>query len=236
MTLFSSTDLLADFDFFANRTSNDASLTDAQKYRLLTLAQQEVAKGVATAFPRFLMGAPALMTTSDGGLTYAINGTDEDGLTIRPFGHAEVYLKLPSGRELYGSTYAGGVGDVVFEGGVIRLPRMVEKVYDGGPYIRYVAMPGTLNASTAPTLPSVLRPLIVYRALVLWANRGGLRDPRPFEDMYGQAWSGAGRPGDYGIVGLIGTQYKNGLDGALAGQAWWRSWMATSALGVGVNA
>ena len=238
MTLYASADLLSDFKFFANRTANDSALTDAQIYRLLTLGQQQVAASVTAVFPRLLMAAPALMTTTDSGLTYQINATDEDGLAVAPFGHAELYATNPNGGELYGSSYAGGGwGDVVFEGNKVRLAGGQARTFTAGPYIRYVALPGTLDGSTQPTLPPVLRPLIVYRALVLWANRGGTRDPRPYEEMYQQTWRGSGN-GDWGILGLLHTQYKGMNDAATEGVNWWRAWVANggSAPGLGYAA
>lgn len=218
MTLFASADLLADFKFHANRGDTDASLTDAQIYRLLTLAQQHVAGDLAALFPKMLMGAPVLMTTTDAGLTYQINANDEDGEPVTPFGHAEVYAKA-NGRELWGSMYGSQTGDVVFEGNKIRLPRATARTFESGPYIRYVAMPGTLGASNAPTLrPPDARPLVTYRALIQWANRGGLRDPRPYQELYDTLWASK--------VPLYTTQYKRSADTALAGQQWWRWWMS----------
>lgn len=228
MTLFASANLLDDFKFFANRTSNDSALTDPQIYRLLTLAQQQVAGEMAALFPRMLMGAPALMTTADGGLTYTINGTDEDGESVTPFGHAEVYAKV-DGRELWGSMFGSQTGDVVFEGNTIRLPRASARTFDSGPYIRYVAMPGTLNASNEPTLmPPDARPLITYRALILWANRGGTRDPRPYQELYDSLWGTK--------IPLYTTQYKRSADSALAGQQWWRWWMSQGGHAMGEHA
>ncbi len=232
MTLFASADLLADFKFSANRSANDASLDDAQIYRLLTLAQQAVVADVAAVFPRLMMGAPALMVTTDSGLTYHINGTDEDGEDITPFGHAEVYAMLPNGAELYGSSYGGWTGDAVFEGNKLRMPNMTARTFTSGPYIRYVAMPGTLSAASQPTLrPPNLRPLIVYRALEMWANRGGTRDSRPYAEMYRTAWSGTGAPGSNGLLGLLHTQYRNGYDAAMQGVAWWRAYVSAGGEG-----
>lgn len=231
MTLYASADLLSDFKFFANRTANDSALTDAQIYRLMTLAQQQVAANLMAVFPRMMMTAPSLMTTTDGGYTYQINATDEDGDAVTPFGHAEVYGRLPNGGELYGASYGGGWGDVVFEGNKIRIPGMETRSYSAGPYIRYNAMPGTLSASSPPTLkPANARQLIVYRALELWAQRGGTRDPRPYQEMYATAWRGTGG-GDHGILGQLHTQYKGMNDAALEGVYWWRNWVANGGSG-----
>lgn len=227
MTLLSSTDLLSDFRFFSGRPAVDGETSDAEVYRLLTLAQQQVATEVTALYPRLVVGAPVQMVTTDSGLTYHINAVDEDNLAVVPFGHAEVFVSA-TGGELFGSTYAGREGDVVFEGDHIRIPGGVTRTFTAGPYIRYGSIPGTLNAATAPTLPAVCRPLITYRALVLWSNRGGMRDPRAFEDMYQQAWLGANpSAGDVGVRGLLATQYAQGFAAAAAAQAWWRSWLAS---------
>lgn len=227
MTLMASADLLSDFKFFRGRPTTDEESTDVQIYRLLTLAQQQVAAEITALYPRFVAGAPVAMTTTDGGITYSISGTDEDSLPIVPFGHAEVYASNTSG-ELFGSTYAGREGDVVFEGDAIRIPGGQTRTFTSGPYIRYAAQTGTLDATHPPTLPSVCRPMITYRALVLWANRGGVRDPQPYEQMYQQAWLGANPGGgDVGIRGLIATQYAQGLTAATAAQAWWRAWVSS---------
>jgi hypothetical protein len=232
MSLFGSADLLSDFKFMANRSANDASLDDAQIYRLLTLGQQAVVSDVAAVFPRVMMGAPVAMTTVDGGTTWQLPGLDDDGEVITPFGHAEVYATSPNGAELYGSSYAGWSGDFVFEGRFLRVPAGQTRQFTNGPYMRYVAMPGHLNAATAPTLsPPNLRPLIVYRALEMWANRGGTRDPRPYQELYAQAWSGKGLPGSAGLLGLLHTQYRNGYDAAMQGVGWWRAYVAAGGSG-----
>jgi hypothetical protein len=226
MTMHASADLLSDFKFWAMRPDTDESLTDAQIYRLLTLAQQQVSSDVATLFPRFLMNAPVLMTTSDGGITYTISGTGEDGETVAPLGHAEVYA-TSAGYELYGSTYGGGGGDVVFEGTKIRMPQGRTGTYGSGPYIRYVSTPGTLNASTQPTLHPLVRPLLVPQALKLWAMRGGQRDPAPYVSLYDQVWRGPSGLG--GLLGALSTQYLRSMDAALEGVQWWRWFMTQPA-------
>lgn len=225
MTLFASADLLSDFKYLRGRPTTDEESTDAQIYRLLTLAQQHVASEVTSKFPRFVVGAPALMVTTDSGATYHINATDEDSQQVYPFGHAEVYASSTAG-ELFASTYANREGDVVFEGNKIRIPGGQTRTFTSGPYIRYAAVPGTLSASSEPTLPAIVRPLIVYRALVLWGNRGGERDVAPYEEMYQAAWMGANpRNGDVGIQGLLATQYAQSATAATAALQWWRTWV-----------
>lgn len=224
MTLFASADLLSDFKYMRDRPSTDEESTDAEVYRLLTLAQRSVVMEIAALFPRMLMTAPTLMTTADSGVTYTISGTDEDSQTVTPIGHAEVYATDPSGRQLFGSTYSGRDGDLVFEGSKLRSPTGSPITYSSGPYIRYVAPTGTLNASNEPSIPPLLRPLIVPTALITWANRGGKRDDRPYRDVYDDIWLGKNRQA--GLLATLTTQYSRSTDAALAGIKWWRFWIA----------
>ena len=236
-------DLLSDFKFFANRTENDASLTDAQIYRVLDLGLQQVWTSFVSLFPRFAMQVPVLMvrstlaSTYGGGTVFRIDGTDNNEVNgfIIPWGSAEVYATLPNGQEMYGSTYAGGDGDFVFSGGNVIVPGSGTRTFSSGPYIRYNRVPIAVSSAGANfSLPAFARQLVVFRALVLWANRGGLRDPSGYEEMYTQAWSGnPNRIGDVGVLGAMTTQYARSMDGAKAGIRWWR-WAATQgALPVG---
>lgn len=221
--MYTSAELLSDFKFWANRPETDESMTDPQIYRLLTLAQQQEAMDLASRFPRMMMSAPTLMTTSDNGKTYTLSTSDEDGNTDTPFGHAEVYATDPNGRELYGSSYAAAAGDVVFEGNKIRVPAGTTTAFNSGPYIRYVPVPGALDANDEPTLqPPFARQLIVFRALVMWANRGGMRDARPFQEMYDKAFDT--------VVRALTTQYARQADAAVSGIKWWRHWLSNGGM------
>lgn len=223
MTMFASADLLAEFDFYTMRPGTDESYSTAQKYRILSLAQREVFTDLCALFPRLLMGAPELMVTTDSGATYTISGTNVDAGAIMPFGSAEVYGSA-TGRELYGSTYSGKEGDVVFEGAKIRMPAGGTRTFDTGPYIRYSAMPGVLDASTEPVLPSEVRGLIVPVALMKFANRGGLRDSTWARELYADVWAGPSRQG--GLLAALTKQYRHSADGSQAGVAWWRARMS----------
>ena len=227
MALYDTADLLAKFRLRCDRPSDDEDLSDSDIYSYLTDAQQTVVSEIAALFPRLLMSAPTLMTSADSGATYTL-GNDADGDVIYPFGHAEVYAQASNGSELYGSTYGAYNGDFVFEGGKIRVPAGNTRTFAAGPYMRYVALPLTIDASTEPILfPKQLRLLILYRALVHWANTGGHRDPRPFEDEYKQAWMGM----NGGYLAMLSTQYRQSPQAAMAGIDWWRFWR----LGGGMN-
>lgn len=222
MALYDSADLLSRFLRYADRPDDDEDLTDTDVYAYLTDAQIQVVAEISALFPRLMMGAPALMTTADSGLTYTV-GTDSEGSTIYPFGHAEVYAQSSNGAELYGSTFGSYNGDFVMEGGKLRVPNGQTRTFNAGPYIRYVAQPLTISASAEPTLqPKQIRQLILYRALVLWANTGGHRDPRPFEEMYDRAWIGK----NGGMLAMLTTQYRQSSNASMAGIEWWRFWRA----------
>ena len=231
MALYDAATLLERLRFYLARPDADETYTDAQLYALLSDAQAMVYAEVAGKFPRVLMGAPELLTTADGGLTYRLASTDADGDPVWPMGHAEVYARLGTGGELYGSTYASGEGDVVFEGGTIRLPRAVARSFSDGPYVRYVPTPGAISASSQPTLqPKDARMLIVFRALVLAQARGGFRDTAWAEELYRTLWQGDPKTGDVGLQGRGATQYAGQRAPGRAGVHWWRGWRSTLGL------
>lgn len=227
MALMDAPTLLSDLRFYLMRPEVDESYSDAQLYRLLSQAQVMVVNEVAARWPRALMEAPTLLTTADNGVTYTVDALDADGDPVHPFGHAEVYGRL-GGRELYGSTYAGREGDVVFEGGKIRFPGIRGRTFTAGPYIRYVKPCPVIDANTEPVLqPKDARILIVYRALVLAQSRGGLRTTDWAEELYEKAWGGNPKTGEVGFMGRYATQYAQQNTPSMTGAQWWRSW-ATS--------
>ncbi len=222
MALYDTDDLVATFYRYADRPDDDEDLTESDVWGYLTDAQVQVVAEVAALFPRLLMSAPTLMTSADGGYTYTL-GNDTDGDVIYPFGHAEVFAQLTNGQELYGSTYGAYNGDFVFEGGKVRVPAGNTRSFASGPYIRYVALPLQINGTTEPILqPKQIRQLIVFRALELWANTGGHRDPKPFANMYQRAWTGS----NGGFLAMLTTQYRQSTQAAMAGIEWWRFWKA----------
>lgn len=225
MSILSSSDLLSDFKFFRGRPSTDEESTDTQLYRMLTLAQREVYDEFAPAFPRLFMVAPVLMTSSDGGLTYTIpTSSDEDGGTIIPLGHAEVYGAQVNGTELYASTYSPSMGGVIFEGDNIRIPGGNSFTFSSGPYIRYSAMPGTISGTSSPTLPHVLRDLIVPKALVIWAQRGSDLDETQWVTRYNTLKQNK--------MSLLATQWKQANN--VPSREWWRQWRAASLVSSGI--
>jgi hypothetical protein len=80
--------------------------------------------------------------------------------------------------------------DYVWEGSQIRMPLNQVRSFGDGPYGRWVTSPGTIDATTQPTMkPTYTRQLLVDRALVYFATRGGLRDPAPYLQREQQTWT-----------------------------------------------
>lgn len=221
MATYDSADLLARLARITRLPATRTYPTDPDLYALLTEAQSLVMVELATHAPAAVLSAPRLMSTDDSGATWTF-GTDGDGDRIVPMGYAEVYL-TNGGRPLFASSYAGGEGDVVFEGDHIRMPRGRTRTFDAGPYWRGVVPPLALNAGSAPVVPKPARMLIVYRAAALLASEGGLRDPEAYEAMYQRAWSGDPRTGEAGLLGALRTQFR----ATPSGLAWWQTWSAS---------
>lgn len=183
MATFDSADLLSRVKALVNRPSTDEAITDAQYYVMLGDAQRRVVSLLAFHAPEAMYGAPVLMTTADSGATYTF-GTDADGANISPIGHVEIRSSptgpmIPPTSEWDTSTLA-----FLFESDKIRFPGQKTRTFADGPYARFVKMPGTLDASTAPTLkPLFARELLVYDAAERAAVRLGM-DPTPFGQMY----------------------------------------------------
>jgi hypothetical protein len=95
------------------------------------------------------------------------------------------------------------------------MARNVARTFSSGLYIRYVPVGGTVAAATEPTLPVQFRLLLVPRAVVLYATRGGVRDPLPFIREEQKIWSGD--PNILGDLGILGALKKR------------QSWNATTA-------
>ena len=185
MAQWDSADLLSKFKFYANRPATDEALSDAQVYTLLTEAQQSQMAKLAVYAPHAQMGAPVLLTTADGGITYTF-GTDGDGNNIFPLA-AQVYAQI-NGRELHASTWESA-GDFVIEGDTIRAPGNRVRTYSSGPYARFIRADATISASSQPVLsPPAARELVLWEALTLWAAVGGEIDAGPWEDRYARAW------------------------------------------------
>jgi len=114
---YQSSDLLTRFNRFAGRPASGDSIDDTTKYSWLADAQDELIDEIAIRAPKSLYGAPAALTTADGGLTFAF-GTDGNGYPLFPIGQARIYPSLsaiPQGAWIPGIDYLD-------EGVTIRMP------------------------------------------------------------------------------------------------------------------
>lgn len=177
-------------------------------YAWLTEAQHEVARQIANHTPGILGWSSATLTSADSGATYTFPSS------ITPLA-VELY-ESSTGRLLVPAWYPDSAGDYVWEGDRIRIPVGGTRTWSGGgPFARYVTPPTVIDGSTAPTLkPDFARVLIVFQGLVYFANRGGMRDPRPYQAMYDRAWYGDPARGDGGL--LLWLKQQNAFYGAAA--------------------
>lgn len=203
MALYDSADLLQRLRDRLARPSTDEALPDAMAYRFLGDAQRRLYELLAAHAPEAVLGAPVKLTTADSGATYTF-GTDGDGANLVPLGGL-VLLASPTGPPIYpASDFDAGTDGFLWNGATIRWPGGRSRTFADGPYARFVAMPTTLDGSTAPTLqPKSARELIVYEAAALAAERLGM-DSTPHRLAFDRRWpelllalktqfSGAGR-------------------------------------------
>jgi hypothetical protein len=196
-------DLVARCNREAGITAQSTFPDDDDWYAWLTEAQEHWYGQFSIHFPVLHMGAPTLITSSDGGYTYYFPN-DDDGDPIHPL--AVQLFQSQSGRPLHPGTFWSDA-DYVWEGDHIRFPRGNAKSFSDGPYARFITPPGTIGAADEPTLkPKRARKLMVYRACALWATRGGKRDPRAFYTLEAVFWSGRPDSGDLGLLGELKMQ------------------------------
>lgn len=210
VALYSSEDLLQRCRDAAQLPEDDEAMTAAAWYRLLTEAQAFWYPQIAAHLPHVLLGAPELLTSTDGGLTYTF--ADVDGnpvlpLALRVFRREEDAYQ-PEGASAFGLVagrdYAN-LGDRL----EFRLTGTRPSFPDGGPWVRWIAPPGVIDADHEPTLlPLEARVLLVYAAVETWATQGGLRDPGPWVGRALKLWSGDPRnPADIGLCGSLKLAY-----------------------------
>lgn len=216
MADWDSEDLLARARDEAQEPSAGTTTTDPQWYSLLTSSQHRVYRLFAQHVPHVLAGVPVALTSSDGGLTYTV---PDD---VFPIGLAELRHGRNGPLLTPGADFSN-IADVVWEGNQVRIPHGRTRSFPNGLYLKYIATPGTLNASTEPTLtPDWARILLVYDAVAQWASQGSLRDPSIWRDKFAEAAYGDGI--DVGIIGTLKGQLINqGADAAQGNEFyWWR--------------
>ena len=174
-TGWNSADLLRRFNVLAGRPDADG-MTPAKKFAYLADAQDSVLTKIASIVPNVLYGAPAALTSSDGGYTWTF-GTDGDGYELFPIGKAHIYPDLQS---IPTAPLRPGI-DYLDEGTRIRMPNQVP--WDGTLYWYGITPPGLLSATVAPVLqPPSARILIVIEAVMQFAESAG-RDPNLADQM-----------------------------------------------------
>lgn len=223
MALWDSADLLDKCKTFAKRPTIDGDMTDAKWYSLLTLAQVYWLEQLGVHVPAFNYGAPVQMTTGDSGVTYYINNA---GVPYEFTGHIEVRNGTTGPLLVCGSEFDDDV-DYCIEGYKIRMPGSRARTFPNGLWARYIPIPGTIDGSIAPVLkPSHARILLVYRACILYASRGGFYDPAPYIKLENNAAFGDRNViGDVGIIGAMKSTHFNtaGMAGGAGQGVWYRS-------------
>jgi len=150
----------------------------ANWYRIITEAHAHWVGQFALHFDT-MYTAPTALSTADSGVTYTFASS------ITPL--AVVVYESTTGRPLIPGAYWDPNADYTWEGDKIRMTRGKSRSFS--PVARYVLAPTTVDGSTAPTLkPDYARVLVVYRTLILWATRGGLRDPAPYRALETETW------------------------------------------------
>ena len=200
MAEYDSADLLSKVRLITARNvlSSDASMSDASWYSFLSRGQVHWMNQIAIHCPGILGWLSATLTSSDSGATYTFPSS------ITPLTY-ELYTSA-TGRFLFPAWYPDSGGDYVPEGNKVRALR-------GGtmaaPFCRYIAAPTVIDGSTAPVLtPDRARMLIVYRAAILWAERGGTRDASYYQRLEDREWFGDPQRGDGGILLWLKDQNK----------------------------
>ncbi len=189
MATYASSDLLTLFNDYAGRPASGDALSDANKYKRLTRAQNVVIEDLAARVPppQFSHAAygstPTLTTTDNQVFTF---GTDLNSDPSFPIGKMNIYSSLAS---IPDSPLVEGQ-DYLWEGTQIRIP--TNGTYTGTLYWRGVAPMLALDATNQPTLsPPPARILIVLEAVRAFATEA-MQNPELAQQMaqeYGVAFA-----------------------------------------------
>lgn len=193
----------------------DSVLTAERGLRLLSDAQRDIAETLAQHVPHLNYGVPVQLTTSDNKV-FSLPSSAEW------IGRIEVYRTL-AGELLVEGPFWDPSADYTVEGpSSIRITD--NRTWTGAaPYVRYQARPGELDGSGAADpvlLPTAVRAAVVARAAAMFAQRGGLRDPAPYEAEVERVLWGSGT--SYGQGGII-PGAKARMEGYDTPTVWWRS-------------
>jgi hypothetical protein len=157
-----------------NRPTVDTAFTvggtDDVLYDFASEEQDEITKLCAIFIPDALVTAPTALTTADGGFTYTF-GTDVDSAAIFALGHFSIFATR---NDIPDNPLIPGI-DFTIEGTKIRIPNNQARSFaDGGPYAQTVNPSNVMTSSTQPTIPKILRLVLVARVAARGASRLGL--------------------------------------------------------------
>jgi hypothetical protein len=203
MATWDTADLVARCNQLARIPSTTEFPTTADWYVWLTEAQVEWMRELSAHVPEANYCAPTLLVSADSNYTYKFPDPYLTPGSYAPVYAAEIYDRK-DGRLLMPGTYWDTGCDYVFEGEQIRFPGGKAKAFTSGPYARYVARPPAISGSQAPVLkPDDARILLVIRAVIKWATAGGMRDPRPYQEMETRTYYGVPERGMVGILASL---------------------------------
>lgn len=225
-TGWTSNDLLARFNQLSGRGSITAdSVTPEVKFQFLSDAEAYTIDRLAAipACAKSLFGAPAALTTSDGGYTFSF-GTDGNGYALFPLGSAGIYPSLTS---IPGGAWMPGI-DYLDQGTTIRMPNNVP--YTGTLYWYGVTPRQQMSATVQPVLnPPPIRMLIVRRAVATFAETGNIRNEALANRMAALYEKELGEAATLlrkhfkngGAMGRLLFPYGTGIYGAGWSGRWW---------------
>lgn len=224
MALFDGPDLLARCVRMAARPGVDADMNAATWYDILTEAQIHWMRVLATHVPFINYAPPTQLYTPDSGATYYF----DDGTHNPQEFWGEVELRNGRNGELVlvGDEFDPRT-ELAPEQFLFRVPGGYTRLFTNGLWGRRVIVPGVLDGSSnVPVMkPVSARLLLVYRACIIYASRGGYYDPQPYIDLENStAWGDKSQPGDIGLIGTLKRQFFGWPTmGQQAQGLWWMS-------------
>lgn len=221
MATWDSADLLQRVKDEFGRPESDALFTDARIYRALTAAEAFWKPELAIHAPEDMWTAPAIMTAASDNKTFSFPSSEVDPLAF-------MILTSDTGYVLKPGPYWDRESDYVVERGQIRITAGATMTFpDGAPYVRVIAAPADIDASTESTIfPTRLRALVVLKACAQMARSGmGIGDPSFYEEAMDELAWGNPMTGSIGMVGALKKRDQMaGLNSIAADgtYAWWR--------------
>jgi hypothetical protein len=174
---YDSADLVRRCKRYASRPEVDPQFPDDDWYGWLTEGQSDLLADIARYVPHVLKQQATKLVTRDGGYTYEF-GLTSAGERIVPIGHAEIWQRQPGSAMLYPGSDSGMIGDFILEVDRIRMPNNQPRLFDDGPWARWVGPAPAITDTQQPVLqPRDARMILVWDALARWADVGARRDP-----------------------------------------------------------